>query len=269
MPDAFLILCDLDGVVWLAREPLPGAAEAVARLRSAGHRVVFVTNNSFTPRVEQEHFLLDAGIPAAGDVLSSAMATGTLLAAGMRVFVCGGEGLVEAVTESGAVSISAAEADSRPDGVDAVVVGLTKAFDYEMLRISSTAVRRGARLIASNEDPTYPTPLGPIPGGGAIVASVAAASGARPIVAGKPHAPMADLVRRNVQGFDSRAIMVGDRLSTDGLFARNLGCRFALVRSAVSDEGSEAHIESRGMDVHFRVESLWELTSMLLDDLQN
>lgn len=258
-------MCDLDGVVWLAREPLPRAAEAVARLRSAGHRVVFVTNNSFTPRIEQEKFLLGVGIPAAGDVVSSAMAAGSLLEGGMKVLVCGGDGLREAVTHSGAVSISTVDADTRPEEVDAVVVGLNREFDYELLRICSTAVRRGAVLIASNEDPTYPTPAGPVPGGGSIVAAVAAASGVAPIVAGKPHAPMADLVRGTFPGFDRNSIMVGDRLSTDGLFARELGCRFALVRSDVSAERSESTFESRGIDVHFRGESLWEVAAQLLD----
>ena len=73
------VLCDLDGVVWLARQPIPGSPEAVARLRAAGWRVLFVTNNSAVVVAEQEQALLDIGIPAVGDVLTSAGAAATLL----------------------------------------------------------------------------------------------------------------------------------------------------------------------------------------------
>ena len=83
----------------------------------------------------------------------------------------------------------------RDGDADAVVVGFHRDFDYERLRVAVRAVQRGARLIATNDDATYPTPDGPIPGGGAIVAAVAYAGGVRPVVAGKPYAPMADLVR--------------------------------------------------------------------------
>ena len=109
------------------------------------------------------------------------------------------------------------------------------------LRVASDAVRRGARLIATNDDATYPTPDGPIPGGGAIVASVAVAAGTTPMVAGKPHQPMASLVRERCgPGFSSEtAIMVGDRWSTDGLFAAALGCPFVLVRTGVTPPSTD------------------------------
>ena len=98
----------------------------------------------------------------------------------------------------------------------------------------------GARLLATNDDATYPTPEGLIPGGGAILAAVATASGATPTIAGKPYAPMAALVRdRCGPEFSSgTAVMVGDRWSTDGLFAEALGCPFALVRTGVTPPGA-------------------------------
>jgi 4-nitrophenyl phosphatase len=116
------------------------------------------------------------------------------------------------------------------------LVGFHREFDYERMRIASDAVRNGARLIATNDDATYPTPDGPIPGGGAIVAAVATAAGVEPTIAGKPYIPMAALVaeRCGSRFGPSTAIMVGDRWSTDGLFAERLGCRFALVRSGVT-----------------------------------
>ena len=227
------VLCDLDGVVWLAREAIPGSPEAIARLRSAGRRVLFVTNNSSVVVAEQEHALLAIGIPAVGNVLTSAGAAATLLSPGERVLVCGGPGVVEAAEAVGAFVVD--------DGAcDAVLVGFHRDFDYERMRVAATAVRSGARLIGTNDDATYPTPEGPIPGGGAILAAVATASGVVPVIAGKPYLPMAEWVRRTVgPGFDRDAtVMVGDRPSTDGLFAGVLGCRYAIVRTGVTGPGA-------------------------------
>jgi len=96
---------------------------------------------------------------------------------------------------------------------------------------------RGARLIGTNDDATYPTPEGPIPGGGAILAAVATASGVEPAIAGKPHAPMVELVRRRLGADLDGSTVVGDRPSTDGRLATALGVRFALVLSGVTKEG--------------------------------
>lgn len=234
MSRSFVVLCDMDGVVWLARQPLAGAPEAVDALRSAGHRVVFVTNNSYATRHQQESYLAEVGIPAEGDVVTSAMAAASLVEPGSEILVCGGPGLVEAVRDRGARPITMSEYDGHVGAIDAVVVGFHRTFDYEGLRRSCEAIRRGAVFIASNDDPTYPTPSGPIPGGGSIVAAVATASGVVPVIAGKPHAAMAALVRSLVPGVDETTVMIGDRPSTDGRFAEQLGCRFGLVRSDVS-----------------------------------
>ncbi|MET0903017.1 MAG: HAD-IIA family hydrolase [Acidimicrobiales bacterium] len=218
---------DLDGVVWLAEEPIPGAAEAVARLRGAGHDVVFVTNNSSQPVRDVESKLAAQGIPAEGDVITSAMAAAALVEPGECVLVCAGPGVVEALEQRGAVAV-------RDGDADAVMVGFHLDFDYERLRIASRAVRRGARLLATNADASYPTPQGPIPGGGAILAAVVVATGMEAVVAGKPHAPMAGLVRARL---GDAGVMVGDRPDTDGLFARVLGYRFALVHTGVTPAG--------------------------------
>ncbi|HLM65751.1 MAG TPA: HAD-IIA family hydrolase [Acidimicrobiales bacterium] len=215
---------DLDGVLWLGDDPVPGAADAVARLRARGERVVFVTNNSYGPVGEVEAKLARHGVPAAGDVVTSAMAGATLVAPGERVLVCGGPGIAEAVSARGGMPVADGDAE-------VVLVGFHREFDYERLRIAHRAVRRGARLAATNDDPTYPTPEGPIPGGGSIAAAVAYAAGVAPVVAGKPNAPMADLVR-SLAG--DRGTVVGDRPDTDGAFAVTLGYRFALVLSGVT-----------------------------------
>jgi 4-nitrophenyl phosphatase len=217
-------LLDLDGVVWLAEQPIPGAGEAVARLRAAGHGVLFATNNSAVPVGQQEAKLARHGIEARGGVVTSAMAAARLVEPGERVLVCGGPGIVEAVAARGAVPVGQGDAD-------VVMVGFDRGFDYERLRLAARAVDRGARLIATNDDATYPTPEGPIPGGGALVAAVAYATATTPIVAGKPHPPMADLVRA-LGG--AEGTVVGDRPATDGAFARELDYRFALVLTGVT-----------------------------------
>ena len=233
------VLCDLDGVVWLAREAISGSAEAIERLRASGRRVLFVTNNSVSVIAEQEEALAAIGIPAEGDVVTSAQAAASLVESGERVMVCGGPGVREAVAERGAAVVDPIPGSIIPD---AVIVGLTREIDYALLDAASTAVRSGARYIATNDDATFPTPDGLTPGAGAIVAAVSAASGRLPTIAGKPHAAMGDLVRTRCGpsfGPDT-SLMVGDRWSTDGSFADVLGCPFALVRSGVTAIGVEA-----------------------------
>lgn len=219
-------LLDLDGVVWLSGRAIPRSVEAVARLRASGERIVFVTNNSSARVAEQEGALAAIGVAATGDVVTSAMAAAELLEPGTTALVCGGPGIDEALGRRGVTAV-------RDGAAGAVVVGFHRDFDYERLRIAAGAVRGGARLIGTNDDATYPTPEGEIPGGGSILAAVAYASGVTPTVAGKPFAPMADAVRRLVG--PGPHVMVGDRPSTDGAFARALGATFALVLSGVTD----------------------------------
>ena len=227
---------DLDGVVWLDQQPIPGATEAVARLRAAGEAVVFCTNLSSRPVAEAEAKLARQGIDGDGAVLTSAMAAARLVEPGERVLVCAGPGVVEQLEARGVTVVQDGDAD-------AVMVGLHLDFDYEGLRRAATAVRRGARLIGTNDDPTYPTPDGPIPGGGAILAAVAVAAGAEPVIAGKPHAPMADLVRSRL---GDGGTVVGDRADTDGGLARRLGYRFVLVLtgSTGADEAASADADA-------------------------
>lgn len=240
-----VLLCDLDGVVWLAHVPIAGSVEAIARIRDRGTRVLFVTNNSFSTLDQQVEALERIGVPARGDVVTSAMSVRTQIRPGSRVLVCGGDGLIEEVGRAGAEAVVAYRSRAAEGPFDAVVVGFHREFDYEVLSDALTAVRLGARLIGSNEDPTYPTPNGPIPGGGSILAAIAKAAGVRPMVTGKPHQPMAHLVRDMCPGVESHEmVMVGDRPDTDGAFARTVGCRFALVMSGVTSgaNGTDADL---------------------------
>ncbi len=124
-----------------------------------------------------------------------------------------------------------------PEGpADAVVVGITRRFTYDGVAAAAAAVRGGARFIGTNEDPTFPTPDGLVPGAGAILAAVATAAEAAPEVAGKPHRPTAEAIAARVSDGQLR-VMVGDRPSTDGALAAQLGIPFALVLSGVTREG--------------------------------
>ena len=229
-PDSGTWLIDLDGVVWLAEQPIAGSADAVRRLRGAGRRVTFATNNA-APTVSQLlGRLADAGIDASpGDVITSAQAAASLLEPGSTAVVCADQGVREALAERGVTVV-----DEGP--ADAVVVGWTRRFDFDVLATAASAVRAGARFIGTNEDATHPTPRGLLPGSGALLAAVATAAQAEPEVAGKPHDALVALLRARVP---DAVMVVGDRPSTDGALARRLGIRFALVRTGVSADGRE------------------------------
>jgi len=232
-------ILDLDGVVWLSERPIPGSPEAVAALRRAGHRVMFLTNNAGPTVGDLVAKLEGLGIPAEPDeVVTSAQAAASLLEPGSTALLCAGPGVREALEARGIEVV-------REGDADAVVVGFHRDFDYDRLTAAFLAVHHGARLVGTNDDTTYPTPDGPIPGGGAILAAVAAAAGVEPEVAGKPYSAMADLLAARLEGpgrdgsggsESGESILVGDRPSTDGLMARRLGLPFALVLSGVTGE---------------------------------
>lgn len=230
------VVCDLDGVVWLSHREIPGSAAAIARLRGAGAEVLFVTNASFTTVAEVESHLARIGVPATGQVLTSAMAAARVMEPGESVLLCGGAGLREELESRGCRVSVAHEVRGTRDRFDAVVVGLYREFDYGVLADCMRAVRGGARLIGSNADNSYPTPEGPEPGGGAVLAAIAVAAGVEPLVTGKPHGPMMELVRARLGGTDpAHTVVIGDKVSTDGLLAGELGCRFGFVLSGVGD----------------------------------
>ena len=222
---------DLDGVVWLEDHPIPRAAEAINALHAAGEHVGFVTNFSYGRRDEIAAKLERHGIDASNGVITSAMAAAALVPSGSRALVCAGPGVVDELQRRDVETIDASDAGALGAKVDVVVVGYHPTFDYQRMTAASTAVRNGARLLGTNDDATYPTAAGPVPGGGALLASIAVASGVKPEIAGKPYQPIADMVHE-LLGPDG--IMVGDRPDTDGRFALTLGWKFALVLTGVT-----------------------------------
>jgi 4-nitrophenyl phosphatase len=223
-------ILDLDGVVWLSETVIPGVPEAVARLRAAGHTVLFLTNNSSRTIGDLVDKFVGMGIEVdADEIVTSAQSAASMLEPGSTALVCAGDGVREALAARGVEGV-----DEGP--ADAVVVGFHKEFDYGRLNAAYQAIRGGARLVGTNDDTTYPTPDGPIPGGGALLAAVAAAAGVEPEVAGKPYQPMADAVRARIGDGADDGLVVGDRPDTDGLIAKRLGLPFALVFTGVTSE---------------------------------
>lgn len=230
------VVVDLDGVVWLGDTPIVGGARAVALLREVGERVVFLTNNSNPVVADHIAKLARMGIECPhADLATSAQAAATLLEPGGRALVLGGPGIVEAFAGRDVRSVDAGDPEADDvEGFDAVVVGFDRRFDFDRLARATRAVLAGATLVATNDDATYPTPAGLLPGGGSLVAAVAYASGRAATVAGKPYDPVVRLIGERVGAVD---MVVGDRPSTDGGLARRLGARFGLVLTGVTPEG--------------------------------
>jgi glycerol-1-phosphatase len=234
--DAFLL--DLDGVLFRGTEPIEGAGEAVERLRAAAKGVAFVTNNSSrTPQEIADH-LAGVGVVAHPDeVETSALATAALLTErGVgRAFVIGERGLREAIGDAGLVVD-----DARPD---VVVVGWDRGVDYERIRAAALAVQRGASLIASNADVSYPAPDGlRWPGTGAILSAIEVTCDVRAEVVGKPNAPIFLAALERAGG--GRPLVVGDRLDTDIEGAARLGWDSLLVLTGIStrDEAQQGSV---------------------------
>jgi glycerol-1-phosphatase len=227
-------LLDLDGVVYRGADPVPGAPEALAQARAAGMLLSFVTNNASRPPEAIAAHLVELGVAARPDeVVTSAQAAATLLVetigTGGRVLVIGGEGLRKAVAEVGLVAVASYDAVPGPQ---AVIQGFSPDLRYEDLAQATFAVAAGATWVATNTDTTLPTARGLQPGNGTLVAAVAAATGKRPLVAGKPERALVDeAVRRSGA---TRPLMVGDRLDTDIEGAVRADMDSLLVLSGVS-----------------------------------
>lgn len=209
------VLCDLDGVIYRGRSVLAGVPEALRRLSEADVEVFYITNNSTrTPEEGADKIQTLTGSATSGDqVLSSSLAAVSLLGPeDGPVLVVGEGGVSDAVQRAGLTETE------DPDEARSVLVGLARHVDYDLLGRAMRAIRSGARFIATNNDATFPTENGFMPGAGAIVAAIAAATSKEPIVAGKPNGPMRELIRSRGVG---QAWVIGDRADTDIAIARD------------------------------------------------
>jgi HAD superfamily hydrolase (TIGR01450 family) len=210
--DQFIL--DLDGCVWVGSEPTPGAVETIAELRERGKRVAFATNDARSSSEDYVTKLWGLGIQASlADVVTVGGAMQHLLAetrSGRTAFVIGTKAMHDHVGDAGLRVLNGTDLASR---AEVVVVAGTEELSYEDLRNASLAARRGADLLATARDPTYPQPDGPWPGTGAILAAVEIASGRTAEVVGKPE-PQLFLTALDRLG-EGRTLVVGDRLDSD------------------------------------------------------
>jgi 4-nitrophenyl phosphatase len=246
------LVCDLDGVLYRGDRPIPGAAPAVGRLRGAGVRVLFCTNNSHFTVEEYAAKLARMDVAAVPEeIVTSAVVTAEVLAArgfaGQRALVVGGAGIRTALESKGIATSGGAPA--------VVVVGWDPEFTYDDMRTAASAVRSGAAFVATNADATFPAPDGLWPGAGSILASIERASGAGAEVMGKPHAPMMDVAARRLEGAD-RIAVVGDRPDSDLAGGRARGWTTILVLTGVTAREDVPGVEPRP---DYVVESIAEL----------
>ena len=225
--DAYdVAMLDLDGVVYVGRDAVPGAPEHLAAARDAGMKLAYVTNNaSRTPDTVAAH-LRELGVDAADeDVVTSAQAAARLLSeraaqrcGGLRHRRRGPAGRARA-------SWGCARCRTRPSEPAAVVSGFAADLRWSTVIAGAILVRDGLPWVASNTDLTVPTPDGPGPGNGALVGVVARFAERDPVVAGKPEPPLFEETLRRVGG--EKPLVVGDRLDTDIEGANRVGLRLA------------------------------------------
>jgi HAD superfamily hydrolase (TIGR01450 family) len=252
--DHFLI--DLDGCLWVGDEPTDRATEALAAMREASKRIVFMTNDAQRSPEEFVRKLWRLGFQASlAEVVTAGAALQFTLAGrhdGGAAYVIGSRAVVDHVAAAGLRIVNHTEFATR---ADIVVVADHERFDYAELRTATQAVLRGAALIGLTRDPTFPMPDGPWPGSGAVLAALeTACARTADEVVGKPEPGMYDTARDRLG--EGRVLAVGDRLDVDVAGARRAGMDSALVLTGAT-EAAEASDASDAPT--FVAESLAEL----------
>jgi phosphoglycolate/pyridoxal phosphate phosphatase family enzyme len=279
-----LLLVDLDGVVYRGLDAVPGIAELLSERVSRGDDVVYVTNNSMHYRADYLPRLTSHGAPVSEDrVVTSARATALLLAGhepvARRVLVVGAGGLERELRDVGLDVVTAAHAATRMsqegiDGVeaagspDAVVVGLDPQLTYLRIAAAADCIRAGARFVATNRDPTYPTERGLRPGAGSIVAAVEATTRVTPLSVGKPEPLLLETAAEVVGADPADAVMIGDALWTDVAAARGVGARSVLMLTGVTraEQVDAAPADERPTAVARDASELAEVLDRLVED---
>ena len=225
-------LFDLDGTVYLGERLIPGADTAIAALRAAGRRVVFLSNKPVQTRTEYAAMLTRLGVPASpDDVINSSLVLARYLRdrdPGAPVFVIGEPPMLEEMRAHG----FEVRHDER---VRWVVIAFDRTFDYAKLNIALQAVKRGARLIATNPDRTCPVEGGEIPDCAGMIAAVEAVTDKKvEVIVGKPSPIILEVALAALGVPADAAAIVGDRIETDMVMGRRLGLGTVLVLSGVT-----------------------------------
>lgn len=233
------LLIDLDGVVWIGRDPVPGSPETLATLLGAGKELAFITNNPSKPPELYAERLATMGVEVdprrivtAGSVtarLAAAAATARGDGSDWTAFVIGAEPLRNLVAAAGGTVLDGEAAREA----DVVVASGFRGFDYEMLLTAKLALDHGAALIGTSHDATMPMPGGDWPGSGAILAAVETASGRRAEIGGKPEPHLFEIALEAI-GRPPRTAMVGDRIASDIDGGRAAGLATVLVLTGAS-----------------------------------
>ncbi|HEV2126446.1 MAG TPA: HAD-IIA family hydrolase, partial [Chloroflexota bacterium] len=230
-------LIDLDGVVYAGNTALPGASEFFQLLAGTGRGFQCITNNSTLTAAQFVDKLAGMGIHVTHDhVLTSPQATCVYLAerfgVGARVFAIGEEGLVRALLGAGFRLV-----DAR---ADVVVCGLDRRLTYDRLMRACFAIRGGAPLVATNPDLSLPSERGFLPGNGATLAYLRAATGVEPVVIGKPEATMLEIAMARTGASPHETAIIGDGLLTDILAGERAGVTKILLLTGVATQDDVA-----------------------------
>ena len=225
---AFFI--DMDGVINKGNQLIPGAAEFVEKLKVGNYKFLFITNNSYYTPEELRDRLADLGIDVEPEhFYTSAMATARFLKYQRKSFsayVIGGKGLKK---ELEAVGVTLT--NKKPDYV---IVGETEEYDYEKIIEATFLIGEGAKFIATNPDITGPTPRGPVPACGALVAPIEKVTGVKAYFLGKPNPAMMYWARKRLKVHTMNSFMIGDRMDTDIVGGLEAGMTCCLVLSGVT-----------------------------------
>jgi NagD protein len=232
--DAILLgyLIDMDGVIYRGSQMIPGADRFINGLREEGIPFLFLTNNSQRTRRDVAVKLQRLGIAVEAEhVFTCALATASFLArqkAGGTAFVIGEGGLLNALHDHGYAVV-----DRHPDYV---VVGEGRTLNFEMAEAALGMIHGGAKLIATNPDPSCPTQEGIRPGCGAVVAMLEAAAGVKAFSVGKPSPVMLRAARKELGLTTDQTVVIGDTMETDILGGVQLGFKTVLVLSGGTRE---------------------------------
>ncbi|MDA8353390.1 MAG: HAD-IIA family hydrolase, partial [Firmicutes bacterium] len=225
--DAFdVFLFDLDGVIYVGPEAMPGAVEALEQLRSRGKTIKFLTNNPCMTRKQTVARLNRLGIEAVKDeVISSGWATASHLREQQVgfVYVLGDEHLKRECRDAGLNIVDVNDAE-------AVVVGWSDDLTLRDIQSAVTRIANGAQFIATSADWSYPGSDGPMMAVGTVVEAIRMASGKTPYIVGKPYPYMFRQALRHVEDW-SRAVMFGDTPDTDIVGAHRMGISAVLISS--------------------------------------
>jgi glycerol-1-phosphatase len=247
--DGFLV--DLDGVVWIGREPVPGSAEALRALLAEDKGIVFVTNNPGKPPAAYAKRLGELGVEVRPEqVVTAGMVAARLAgeaADGGSALVIGAPALKEMVAATGATLLEGEAAWEA----DAVVVSGHRSFDYEELLAAKRALDAGAAFLATSRDPTMPYPGGELPGTGSVLAAVETATGRRAEIAGKPERHLFEMAIESLRGSlrtlsdrkeprNLNLAMIGDRVSSDIAGGHAAGLETILVLSGTTSREEAA-----------------------------